>query len=488
MPTRPSELNPSLEGLLERLASLAEDSPAADAESCPASPAPAKPPRRTPSRDDELPTQPTPAAVVPVEEAFLPAAPRSLADTQVAQGEIEGIILRLLMHRGTSTGAEISQQIGLPFPVTEKLLHAMKGERLLVFKSVATLSDYLYEITDLGLQRARQSTVHYTYCGTVPVALSDYVASVAAQSLGGVKPRMESLRRAFADLTISPEMFGRLGRAIRSGRGLFLHGPPGNGKTSIAERITAAYGTSIWIPRAIGVWGEIIRLFDPSCHEELPLATGERIVDDEMIDHRWVRIRRPTIVVGGELTMESLEITVHKETGIGEAPIQMKSNCGTLVIDDFGRQRVAPQKLLNRWIVPLEARYDYLGLASGRKICVPFDQFIVFSTNLEPRELVDEAFLRRIPYKIEVHDPSVEQFRKLFGETCRNQGIAYDGAALDHLLAKHYGAAARPMRFCHPRDLLHQVGIFCRFRGLAPAMSVAALDAAATDYFSVVGH
>jgi len=488
VPMQPSDVNPDLEGLLERLASLAEDSQPAGAEPCAVSPTAARPPHRTPSRDDELPAQPAPAAVVPAEEAFFPVAPRSLADTKVAESEIEGIILRLLMHRGTSTGVEISQQIGLPFPVTEKLLHAMKAERLLVLKSAAALSDYLYEITDLGLQRARQSAAQYNYCGTVPVALSDYVASVAAQSLGRVKPRMENLRRAFADLIISPEMFGRLGRAIRSGRGLFLHGPPGNGKTSIAERITAAYGASIWIPRAIGVWGEIIRLFDPSCHEELPLATGERIVAEEKIDHRWVRIRRPTIVVGGELTMESLEITVHKETGIGEAPIQMKSNGGTLVIDDFGRQRVAPQKLLNRWIVPLEARYDYLGLASGRKICVPFDQFIVFSTNLEPRELVDEAFLRRIPYKIEVENPSVEQFRRLFGETCRTQGIAHDEAALDHLIAKHYDSAARPMRFCHPRDLLHQVGIFCRFRGLPPAMSVAALDAAATDYFSVTGH
>ncbi len=233
--------------------------------------------------------------------------------------------------------------------------------------------------------------------------------------------------------------------------------------------------------------GELIRLFDPSCHEELPWAKGERIVDDEKIDDRWVRIRRPTIVVGGELSLESLEITAHKEMGIGEAPIQMKSNCGTLVIDDFGRQRVPPQKLLNRWIVPLESQRDYLGLTSGRKICVPFDQFIVFSTNLEPRELVDEAFLRRIPYKIEVENPTVEQFRKLFELTCQKQGIAYDGAALDHLIARHYGPALRPMRFCHARDILHQVGIFCRFRGLPPAMSVPAMDAAATDYFSVMG-
>ena len=191
------------------------------------------------------------------------------------------------------------------------------------------------------------------------------------------------------------------------------------------------------------------------------MATGGRIAADEKIDHRWVRIRRPTIVVGGELTLESLEITVHKETGIGEAPLQLKSNCGTLVIDDFGRQRVAPQKLLNRWIVPLEAQHDYLGLASGRKICVPFDQFIVFSTNLEPRELVDEAFLRRIPYKIEVEDPTVEQFRKLFDETCRKQGIAFDASragALDPEALRSRRAAdallSCPRSLAPGRDLL----------------------------------
>jgi hypothetical protein len=476
-----------LEGFFERLTSLAGDSSSPANEPGSASAASPNLSHRTLNRDDELLTPHAAAAATRAEETFFPAAPDSLEDTRLEKREVEGIVLRLLMYRGTSTGVELSQHIGLPFVMTEKLLHSLKQERMLVYKSGATLTDYLYEITDLGLQRARESSIDCDYCGTVPVTLADYTRSVAAQSVTRARPRLESLSRAFADLTISREMFLRLGRAITSGRGLFLHGPPGNGKTTIAERITAVYGTSIWIPRAISVWGEVISLFDPSCHEELPLASGEQIVAQEKIDHRWVRIRRPTIVVGGELTMSSLEININKGTGIGEAPMQMKSNGGTLVIDDFGRQRETPAKLLNRWIVPLEKRLDYLGMGSGRKICVPFDQFIVFSTNLDPKELVDEAFLRRIPHKIEVQDPTVGQFREIFEATCQKQGIAYDASALDHLIERHYDAVGRPMRFCHPRDLLHQVSVFCRYRGLPPATSVEALEAAANDYFAALG-
>ena len=488
MSTGPIDAAAQLEQLLQGLATLAEDTDSDSDSPVQAQALTNAASRPALARDGELTAGSDSEAIPAAGNRFLPAAPRSLEETGIRQNDIECIILRLMRLRGTATGMEIAQHIGLPFPLAEKVLYALKAERLLVFRNSAQLSDYLYEITDQGLERAGKLSAQCSYCGAVPVAQADYTASVAAQSLCHTRPSAESVRRALADLTVNREMIARLGRAIASGWGLFLHGAPGNGKTSIAERITAVFGTSIWIPRAINVWGEIIRIYDPSCHEELPLAKGEQIIDDEQLDHRWVRIRRPTIVVGGELTMDSLEITVNKDTGVAEAPLQMKSNCGTLVIDDFGRQRISPQKLLNRWIVPLEERHDYLGLPSGRKIRVPFDQFIVFSTNLEPKDLVDEAFLRRIPYKIEVQDPTPEQFRELFEQTCQRQGVGFDAAALDYLLAEHYEAGQRPMRFCHPRDLVHQIGIFCRFRKLAPAVSRQAVDAAATDYFSVMDN
>ena len=201
------------------------------------------------------------------------------------------------------------------------------------------------------------------------------------------------------------------------------------------------------------------------------LEQGEGLLDHRVIDKRWIRIRRPTIVAGGELTMSQLEVTTNLSTGISEAPLQLKSNCGTLVIDDFGRQRMRIDELLNRWIVPLEKRYDFLNLANGKKIMVPFDQFVVFSTNLEPRKLVDEAFLRRIPYKIEVLDPSEQEFRNLIELMGQQLGVAYQKAAIDHLVETHYKKEDRSFRFCHPRDLLLQVRHYCKYHDLPPEMS-----------------
>jgi DNA-binding PadR family transcriptional regulator len=421
-------------------------------------------------------------------ESFYPPEPRSFEEAKLSETEVEALILKFLLARGEATGRQIADQVKLPFLLIERLLRAMKNDQLVAHRGSAPMNDYVFQLTEIGRERARRLAAHCTYFGAAPVALSDYIAAVAAQSLTRQVPTPETLHLAFADLLVSKELLDRLGPAICSGRGLFLYGSPGNGKTSIAERICRAFGKTIWIPRAIGVDGEIIRLFDPVTHEEVPLEEPGGLLDARAVDRRWVRIRRPTIVVGGELTMANLEVTLNSSTGICEAPVQLKANCGVLVIDDFGRQRIPIEQLLNRWIVPLEKRHDFLNLPNGKKITVPFDQLVIFSTNLDPTGLVDEAFLRRIPYKIEIPDPTEEEFRRLFQQLACSMGFPGDHGAVDYLLEKHYRPVGRPLRFCHPRDLLFQVRNYCLYHRLPLELRPEYLDIAAEIYFSGSGR
>ena len=419
-------------------------------------------------------------------EEWTPAEPDSLNEGGLTDGEVEALILKTLNGRSEATGRYLSDHLKLPFRLIDPLLHSMKQDRLVAHKGAAPMNDYIYNLTDVGRERAKKFAEHCTYFGAAPVPLDSYIESVKHQTLANQHPTEEDLHRAFEDLLIDKTMLMRLGPAINSGRGLFLFGAPGNGKTSIAERITKAFGQAIWIPRAIGIDGEIMRLFDPGMHEEMPLPANEGLLDYCKIDQRWVRIRRPTIVVGGELTMEQLEVTLNTSTNVSEAPIQMKSNCGTLVIDDFGRQRMTTDELLNRWIVPLEKRYDFLNMASGKKIQVPFDQLIVFSTNLEPKDLVDDAFLRRIPYKIEVTDPDQPAFRHLLTIMAEKLGVEYDQASVDYLMDKHYLSVSRPLRCCQPRDLILQVRNYCRYAKRPLKMSPENFDFAVANYFAVM--
>lgn len=420
------------------------------------------------------------------DEPFVPIEPSSFHQAMLTDSEVEALVLKYMLSKGEASGRDVTAQVRLPFILLEPLLQQMKQDQMLAIRGSAPMNDYVYQLTETGRERARRYAEHCTYFGSAPVSLQHYIESVKAQSLTQQHPTVADLERAFSDLLINPRMLNRLGPAINSGRGLFLYGSPGNGKTSIAERVTRAFGECIWIPRAIGVDGEIMRLFDPSNHEEMPLAESGGLIDQRKIDKRWVRIRRPTIVVGGELTMENLEVTLNRATGISESPMQLKSNCGTLVIDDFGRQRMSTHELLNRWIVPLEKRYDFLNLANGKKIQVPFDQLIVFSTNLEPKDLVDDAFLRRIPYKIEVIDPSEEEFRQLLKIMAPKLEVEYSEEAADYLIERHYKQVNRPFRCCQPRDLLLQVRNQCLYLGQTPVMSRESMDFAAENYFAVM--
>lgn len=399
---------------------------------------------------------------------------------------LEQIVMRYLLTNGETEGRRIAEQVKLPFGLVEPLLTRLKMEQRVSYKSGTATGDYVYVLTESGRAMARNYAGDCTYYGACPVRLEEYIASVKLQTIEGQRPQKADLERAFQDLLINPLMLNRLGPAINSGRGMFLFGYPGNGKTSIAERVTAAFGKYIWIPRAVNIDGEILRVFDPMNHELAMPEAGNGLLDVGGFDKRWVRVKRPTLVAGGELTMEMLEVQTNRESGINEAPLQLKSNCGTLLIDDFGRQKMRVDELLNRWIVPLEKRYDYLNMFSGKKIQVPFDQLVIFSTNLEPKDLVDDAFLRRIPYKIEVSNPSEEDFRKLFGIMCKVMKIPYRPEPIDYLIRTHYLPVKRPFRNCQPRDLLLQVRNYCLYNGLEVELKNEYFDFAVSNYFSVM--
>lgn len=416
---------------------------------------------------------------------FFPEEPETFEQAGLSDALVESLVLKHLFAVGANTGRGMSRDLCLPVKSTIELLNSLKSRQFVVYKGSASMGDFQYVLTESGRERANRYLEECTYAGPAPVPFARYVESVQAQSILGEQPGPGDLRQAFGELLIREEIMEQLGPAVNSGRGLFLFGNPGNGKTSIAERITRCFGTQIWIPRTILVEGEIVLLFDPQCHEPDP-AHRPSLIKGRAHDPRWLKIRRPTIVVGGELTLDSLELRYNHFTKITEPPIQLKSNCGTLVIDDFGRQRVPPIELLNRWIVPLEKRIDYLTMHSGKKLQVPFDQLIVFSTNLEPRELVDDAFLRRIPYKINVPDPNEEEFRALLQMTAATFEVPYDEGCVDRLIEKHYRANNRSFRCCHPRDLILQLVNQARYHGDSAVMSDAGFDLACGTYFSLL--
>jgi len=420
-------------------------------------------------------------------DVFTPRQPQTIQESGVSSALLERLIMKYMFQVGRAPGRGISGQVKLIFKVIEPVLRQLRGDKQIDLSGTTNTGDSEYVITEAGRERGKAYIEECTYFGSAPVSLKDYVASVNAQTIAGQVVTASSLKAAFEGLIINKAMLDKLGPAVNSGRGMFLYGMPGNGKTSIAERVTDAFGSCIWMPRAMYVEGEILRIFDPGIHEVVEdQNTGGGLLDSQQIDHRWVRIKRPTVIAGGELTMAELEVTKNPISKICESPLQMKSNCGTLVIDDFGRQTMPVEVLLNRWIIPLEKRYDFLNLPSGKKIQIPFDQLVIFSTNLEPRDLVDGAFLRRIPYKIEVPDPSIDEFRELFGIMSKVLGFEPRAACADYLIEKHYIEAKRPFRLCQPRDLLMQVKNYCSYQQLELKITEESLDFAVANYFSIM--
>ena len=424
-------------------------------------------------------------ATIMADESFRPSEPTSLSETGLPVSLVESLILKRLAIVGLTSGRQLSNDLCLPFNLLDSLFTHLRSRQLIVHKGSAPLNDYNYALTDTGRERATIASQACSYVGPAPVPLMDYVLSAEAQTIRAESPKRDQLKNAFKDISINESLFEALGPAVNSGAGLFLYGEPGNGKSTLAQRITQCFGHEIWVPHAIFEDGQIIKFFDAAYHQR-GQDDSDTLLSAAAYDKRWVKIRRPTVVVGGELTMDSLEIRHDPNSNVSEASLQMKSNCGCLLVDDFGRQRIEPQELLNRWIVPLESRIDFLTLSTGKKIQVPFEQLIIFSTNLEPSELVDEAFLRRIPYKIEITDPCQKEFHELFQIYCDKLDCEYRADVVDYLINTHFLPAGRRLRRCHPRDLLSQIRNFCVYNELPMEMRNDYFDRVVKSYFTVV--
>ena len=413
----------------------------------------------------------------------------TLEDTGLTKLNIADLVLKVLYYGGDMTGRGIADTVKLPFSgVLDGVVEFLKREKYLEVRGGTGgfgEASLRYTISSMGAEKAREAMERSQYAGAAPVPIASYIESLHAQNVTKPTIRQRELRSVMENLVISDDMLNRFGPAVNSGRSIFLYGPPGNGKTIMSERVgRMVLGADMWIPYCIDVDGQIIQIYDSLNHElsdnlpEIKHPTG--LVQDP----RWVSIKRPMVMVGGELTLAGLDLVYDEINKFYESPFQVKANGGMFLIDDFGRQQVRPVDLLNRWIVPLEKGVDFLTLNNGRKIEIPFYVMIIFSTNLDPKDLVDEAFLRRIRHKIEVGNPTLDQFREIFQMVSKAKGVPYDENGLKYLLKRWYIDMDRDLRMVHPRDILTQLIDIASYLDVPATMSdYDLLDGAAASYF-----
>ena len=422
----------------------------------------------------------------PSEPPQLPPRPRSIEDTGLSLSYISDLMLRALYLIGEMSGQQLVDLLHLPYDnVIDQVIAYLRREQMCEIKGSGGIGEkaYRYQATSKGVERAKEIGERTQYLGPAPVPLEIYSKMMKLHTTQGLIVNEDAIRQAFAHLVIGDALLQQLGPAINSGRSIFLFGHAGNGKTSIAEAVAALMSDTIVIPHAVIIDGQVIRVFDPIHHESVPVPPSQEF----SYDRRWVLSKRPIVIAGGELNMDSLDLTYDEYSKYYEAPLQMKANGGLFLIDDFGRQMMRPQDLLNRWIVPLEKRADFLTLHTGKKIEVPFDQLIIFSTNLDPKDLVDEAFLRRIRYKIEIPNPNPAEFREILRRVCAARDVGYSDEGLRYLLTEQYPRRNLALRAVHPRDLVDQLVDIARFTRVKPALTRELLDAACKSYFVDLG-
>ncbi|HLA09678.1 MAG TPA: hypothetical protein VJ023_03610 [Pyrinomonadaceae bacterium] len=410
-------------------------------------------------------------------ESLGPPTPEEVAETGVHEAFLCDLALKHVAMLPEPTTLTVADRLHLPRALTEELLYHLYREKLIEMRLQSAVGATRYAMLDHGWERVARLQSQSGYLGPAPVSLEDYSHMMRLQAVPSRPASIETVRAAFQDLVLPDSLIQTLGCVINSRSSLFLTGLPGTGKTAVSERMNAALSGAIWIPYAVEIDGQIIRVFDSHSHR--PVQQRETAIEH---DRRWIEVERPLIIVGGELTLDNTDLTWSESAKFYEAPFQVKSNGGTLVIDDFGRQRVAPQDLLNRWILPLERRVDFLTLHSGKKIEVPFEQLVVFSTNLDERDLVDEAFLRRMGYRARVEPPTPEAYVEIFKRTASTRGVAIDRECLNHILNR-YQSEQRILKGCEPRDLLNKVTDICRFEGRTLQLTRELVDLAWGNYF-----